>query len=71
MTIIATPRCRNPLRSRRSLTGHSGARSNTQLAPRLDRSSSLNAAAFDRGHLLIHRNRLDRCARSPWRNSYV
>jgi hypothetical protein len=69
MTAIATSRCRNARLARRSATGHSGARSDTQPGPQLNRSSSLNAAAFDRSDLLIHRNRVSHSPRSLRHNS--
>jgi hypothetical protein len=69
MMAIATPRCRNARRSRRSSIGRGGARPDTQITPQLDRSSSINPAAFDRTNRLIHRNHADQCARSPRHNS--
>jgi hypothetical protein len=48
-----------------ALDGHSAARSNTQLAPQLQRSSTTNAVAFDRSERLRHGDRFKQCARSP------
>ena len=66
---IATSRCRNARLSRRSSAGHSTARPDTQLGHPLDRSSSVNEAAFDRSDLLMHCNGVDQRARSACHNS--
>ena len=71
MTNITTSQCQNARLRRRSSSGHSGTRSDTQLQPQLNRSPSFTVRGFDRSELLIHRNSLEQSARSRCLNSHV
>jgi hypothetical protein len=64
MTAIAASPCQIARLFRQFSTGHGGARSDTQLKPQRDQSSSFKAARFDRSEPLIQRNGLEQCAGS-------
>jgi hypothetical protein len=64
MTIIAASTPRIARLFRQFSTGHAGTRSDPQLKPQRDQSSSFKAARFDRSDPLIQRNDLEQCAGS-------
>jgi hypothetical protein len=69
MTTIARSPARTARRSRRSSTGHRGARPDAPLGLQLDRPSPVNATAFGWTDPLANRNALDQHARSSCHNS--
>ena len=64
MTAIAASRCQNARLFRQSSTGHGGARSDTQLEPQFDQSSSFKVVPFDSREPIIQPNDPEQCAGS-------